>query len=511
MSSEGAQPVAFGPFRLDRQGRSLTRAGAEISLGRRAFDVLCVLASAGGEAVSKDALLDQVWPGLTVEENNLQVQVSALRKVLGDGMIATIPGRGYRLTMAVPGEPSPTPDAATGKPSIAVLPFTNMSGDIEQEYFADGVADDIITELARVRSLLVIARNSSFAYKGQAIDVRRIAAELGVRYILEGSVRRGGGRVRIGAQLIDAETADHIWAERYDRDITDIFAVQDEITAAVTGAIRPAIMDAEQRRAMRKPPTSLNAWEAYLRGQWHYRQRAAADHEQAKQLFQRAIALDPTFAAPYAGLAHAYLDDGPAFAIRSMEEAAALSAGWARKAIAIDPEDADARAMVALAAQASGNADEARDQVQLARTSNPNSPTALAIEGHFLLFTGQPAEARRAFTACLRLDPRGPLSAWMTHLTAISYYLERDYVRSVEAARQALAVNPNLRTTRRWLAAALGQLGRKEEARAALDKELELHPQLFEWYIRRRPTFHRPEDYGHMMDGLRKAGWQGPG
>ena len=257
------QPVAFGPFRLDQQGRSLTRAGAEVSLGRRAFDVLCVLAAAGGEPVSKDALLDQVWPGLTVEENNLQVQISALRKVLGDGMIVTIPGRGYRLTMAVPGKQSPTPEAATGKPSIAVLPFTNMSGDIEQEYFADGVADDIITELARVRSLLVIARNSSFAYKGQAIDVRQIARELGVRYILEGSVRRSGDRVRIGAQLIDATTADHIWAERYDRGVADIFAVQDEISAAVTGAIGPAILDAERRRAVRKPPTSLNAWEAY--------------------------------------------------------------------------------------------------------------------------------------------------------------------------------------------------------------------------------------------------------
>jgi adenylate cyclase len=509
MPSDGTQPVAFGPFRLDQQGHSLTRAGAEVALGRRAFDVLCVLAAAGGEPVSKDALLDQVWPGLTVEENNLQVQISALRKVLGDGMIVTIPGRGYRLTMAVPGKQSPTPEAATGKPSIAVLPFTNMSGDIEQEYFADGVADDIITELARVRSLLVIARNSSFAYKGQAIDVRQIARELGVRYILEGSVRRSGDRVRIGAQLIDATTADHIWAERYDRGVADIFAVQDEISAAVTGAIGPAILDAEQRRAVRKPPTSLNAWEAYLRGQWHYGQRTAADHEQAKQLFERAIALDHAFAAPYAALARSYLDDGPGFGTRSMEDAATLSADWARKAIAIDPEDADARAMVALTAQASGNADEARDQALLARTSNPNSPMAFAIEGHVLLFTGQPAEARQAFTASIRLDPRGPLSTWMAHLTAISYYFERDYVRSVEAARLILARDPSLRTTRRWLAAALGQLGRKDEAQVVLHRELELSPRLFEWYTRRRPTFHRPEDYEHMLDGLRKAGWQG--
>jgi DNA-binding winged helix-turn-helix (wHTH) protein len=187
VAAEDQHPVAFGPFRLDRRARSLTRAGAEVTLGRRAFDVLCVLASAGGEAVSKDTLLELAWPGLTVEENNLQVQISALRKALGEGMITTIPGRGYRLTMARPGGPPPT-DATAGKPSIAVLPFTNMSGDIEQEYFADGVADDIITELARVKSLFVIARNSSFAYRARAVDVRQIASELGVRYILEGSV-----------------------------------------------------------------------------------------------------------------------------------------------------------------------------------------------------------------------------------------------------------------------------------------------------------------------------------
>jgi TolB-like protein len=198
--------VAFGPFRLDPRGRRLTQAGIEVPLGRRAFDVLCALAAAGGEAVSKDTLLDQVWPGLTVEENNLQVQISALRKALDDGMIATIPGRGCRLTMVPSGGRSPS-DATAGKPSIAVLPFTNMSDDIEQEYFADGVADDIITELARVRPLFVIARNSSFAYKGRVVDVRQIASELGVRYILEGSIRRGAGRLRINAQLIDANAA----------------------------------------------------------------------------------------------------------------------------------------------------------------------------------------------------------------------------------------------------------------------------------------------------------------
>jgi adenylate cyclase len=193
------------------------------------------------------------------------------------------------------GEALPLPD----KPSIAVLAFTNMSGDPEQEYFSDGIADDIITELSRSRSLFVIARNSSFSYRGRAIDIKQIARELGVRYVLEGSVRRSGARLRVIAQLIDAQTGNHIWADRYDRGLEDLFAVQDEITAAVVTAIGPAVADAELRRALRKPPETLGAWEAYQRGLWHVARTTIADAERAKELFQRSIDLDSVFARAY--------------------------------------------------------------------------------------------------------------------------------------------------------------------------------------------------------------------
>ncbi len=403
------------------------------------------------------------------------------------------------------GEALPLPD----KPSIAVLAFTNMSGDPEQEYFSDGIADDIITELSRSRSLFVIARNSSFTYKGRAVDIKQVARELGVRYLLEGSVRRSGGRVRVTAQLIDAETGNHIWAERYDRALEDVFAVQDEITNAIVTAIRPAVADAEFQRALRKPPESLGALEAYLRGQWHYGQKTPADHERAKQFFQRAAAIDANFSPPCVALARAYLDDAAAFGTRSLEEAADLSAGWARKAIAIDAEDADARAVLAFTALAAGDAEEAHQQMALARASNPNSPLVILIEAHVLLFTGQPVQARHGLTAYLRVDPRGPDSFWVMHQLTISYYFERDYDRSVETGRRALARRPEASGTYRWLAAALGQLGRTEEARAALHKAVELLPRAFEFYTRRRPPWHRPEDYEHMLEGLRKAGWQG--
>jgi adenylate cyclase len=411
--------------------------------------------------------------------------------------------RGPRTVPQVETDYPPLPD----KPSIAVFAFTNMSGGPDQEYFSDGVADEIITELARSRSLFVIARNTSFTYKDRSVDIKQVARELGVRYVLEGSVRRNGGRVRVIAQLIDAQTNNHLWAERCDRAIEDVFVVQDEITDAIVTAIRPAVADAEFQRALRKPPENLGAWEAYLRGQWHYGRKTAADHERAKQFFQRAVAIDAKFSAPYVALARAYLDDTAGYGTRSLEDAAKLSAGWARKAIAIDPEDADARAMVAFTALAAGNADEAHDQVSLARASNPNSPLAILIEAHVLLFTGQPIQARQGLMACLRVDPRGPDSAWVMHQFAISYYFEHDYPKSAEAARRTLARHPEISSTYRWLAAALGQLDRTDEARVALHKAIGLSPRSF--YTHRRPPWHRPEDYEHMLDGLRKAGWDG--
>jgi adenylate cyclase len=211
-------------------------------------------------------------------------------------------------TGAVAGTPMALP--LLDRPSIAVLAFANMSSDPEQEYFSDGIADDIITELSRSRSLFVIARNSSFTYKGRAIDTRQVARELGVRYVLEGSVRRSAGRVRVSAQLIDAETGNHIWAERYDRALEDVFAVQDEITAAVVMAIRPAVADAELKRALRRPPENLGAWEAYQRGLWHLGKVTPPDNERAREYFERAIALDGTFAAAYSELALTYVTEG---------------------------------------------------------------------------------------------------------------------------------------------------------------------------------------------------------
>ena len=264
----GGDEIGFGRFRLDLGRRELLRAGSPVRLGNRAMDILAILAAAKGEVVSKDELLSRVWPGMTVEENNLQVQISALRKVLdedngGQSHLVTVPGRGYRLVGFSDVAPSP---ALPDKPSIAVLPFQNMSDDPKQDYFADGIVEDIITALCHIRWLFVIARNSSFAYKGRSVDVKQVARELGVRYVLEGGVRKASRRVRITAQLVDAATGAHLWADHFDGSLEHIFDLQDQVTASVVGAISPKLEQAEMERAKHKPTESLDAYDYFLRG-----------------------------------------------------------------------------------------------------------------------------------------------------------------------------------------------------------------------------------------------------
>ena len=241
------------------------------------------------------------------------------------------------------------------RPSLAVLPFANLSADPEQEYFSDGVADDIITELSRDRTLFVIARNSSFTYRGRSVDVKQIGLELGVCYVVEGSVRRSGDRIRVTAQLVDAQTGNHVWAERYNRDVEHVFALQDQIAEAIVTAVYPAVRDAEQQRALRKTPASLNAWEAYQRGMWHQSKGTTAGNEEARLLFKRAIELDQGFAAPFAGLATGYYLDLICHGMRNPLCVAKLGEAAARTAVAIDPNYSEGHAALGFAFSISGN------------------------------------------------------------------------------------------------------------------------------------------------------------
>jgi adenylate cyclase len=395
------------------------------------------------------------------------------------------------------------------RPTIAVLPFANMSGDLEQEYLSDGIANDIIAELSRSRALFVIARNSSFAYRGRAVDVKRVAQELGVRYLVEGSVRRSASRIRVTAQLIDAETGNHMWVERYDRELADVFEIQDEIAESVATAIGRTVGDAEQWRALRKFTGSMGAWDNYQRGLWHMLKGNPADNRKAQELFRRARQADIGFAPAYSGLALTILRDGLYYGTRPIKDAARLAEVEARKAVSIDPNDSDALAALGAAFAIGGHVREAMGYGERALTLNRNCALAHWVKGSMLRVLGRHSECRDEALASLRLNPRDPISPINASLLSMSYYLEGKYADAVESSQRCLADYPTYAPPRRFLVAALGQLGHREEAAAELQEFLAVAPDVFEAMVRNRPPYMRPDDQAHLLDGFRKAGWQG--
>ena len=420
--------------------------------------------------------------------------------------------RAYRIgTGPVSAAAKETPALALpDKPSIAVLPFTNLSGDSEQEYFADGMVEEIITALSRYPSLFVIARNSSFTYKGRAVDVKLIGRELGVRYVLEGSLRKSANRIRVSAQLVEAETGKHVLAERYDRELADIFAVQDEITEAATIAIAPAIAEAELQRALRKQPGSLDAWAAYQRGLWHLGKFAHEDNALAEKFFREAINLDPTFAGGYRGLGYAQFQvTMSGFQKRSLPEAQSSAEALARRAVGLDGADAEARTFLGEMLLYRGDHEGALTEAERALAMTPNLAGAHGWRGSALIFSGRVDEGLASLRTSIRLDPRDPLLALRLNHVAMGLYLSREYEAAIEAARRGIRSNPDFPSTHRWLAASLGQLGRLEAAKAALETAIAIAPASFDAFVRQRVPWHRPQDYAHMLEGLRKAGWGG--
>jgi adenylate cyclase len=354
----------------------------------------------------------------------------------------------YRVRIAGEAKYASQPSLALpDKPSIAVLPFTNMSTDLEQEFFADGITEDIITALSRYPSLFVIARNSCFTYKGRAVDVKQVGRELGVRYVLEGGLRKAGNRIRVTAQLVEAETGKHVWAERYDRDLADIFALQDEITEAMTIAVAPAIADAEQQRAMRKPPGSLDAWAAaYQRGLWHSSRFTPDDNSLAQKFLQQAVDLDPSFAGGYKGLAAAQ-SSAADFRGRDLLEALSSAETLARRAVALDGADAEARSLLSHALRRRGDYEGALAEAERALATTPNLAGAHQALGATLIFSGHPKEGVAALERSIRLDPRDPRSANGLNHMALGFYFCREYAAAVEAAKRAIRTYPDFPNT----------------------------------------------------------------
>jgi len=467
-----------------------------------------------GDGVNIAARLEGI-----AEPNGICISEDAFRQVrgkvevefadLGEQSLKNIarPLRAYRVGLSATA-PQPISAPATlplpDKPSIAVLPFANMSSDPEQEFFADGIADDVITALSHYPSLFVIARNSSFTYKGRAVDVKQVGRDLGVRYVLEGSLRKAGSRIRVTAQLVEAETGKHTWAGRYDRDLADIFAVQDEITEAVTTAVAPAIADAELRRALRKPPDSVDAWATYQRGVWHLGKATADDYELAKTFFRRAIDLDPNFPDGYCGLATVEIRAAATFRAGSVAEAQSSAERLAHTAVALDGNNAFAHSCLCFALFARGDHRGAVAEADQALALSPNLAAGYFQRGTALIYSGRPQEGLRDLQMSLKLEPRGPNLAISLHHVAVGQYFSRAYEKAVEAAEASVRSFPEYPSPYRWLAAAFGQLGCLEAAGEALGKAKAIARPPF---LRQRTPWYRPEDRAHFLEGLRKAGW----
>lgn len=420
------------------------------------------------------------------------------------------PVRAYRVVSdrAVPVAPRDAP--AGERPVVAVMPFTTMSDAADQEYFADGLTEDLITALSAWRRFPVIGRHSTFAYKGKSPTIAQVAKELDARYVVEGSVRRAGSRVRIAAQLIDAATGHHVWAQRYDRELTDIFAVQDEITERMVVAIEPELDRAERQRALRKAPDNLDAWDLALRAQSHVYQFTADDNREAFRLLEQAIRLDPgsAFALSLLALCH-YKDAILGF---SRDRVSSFSETYraAERAVMLDGGDWLAHAMLGIARLwTRRDFDRALAEVTRAAELNPSSTIARLFVSCILEFGGRPADAIPGLNAAVRLDPFSPLLSFAYADLAISHLLVREPEQAVAAAEQAISINPDNVRARQRLTAALGHLGRTGEARDALASLLRRQPDLSLEYIDSTYPFRLAEDREFFLVGLRKAGWCG--
>ncbi len=485
-----ATAYEFGSFRLDAEAEILFREGQPIVLGQRAVALLRLLLEQAGAPVSKDALFEAAWPGLAVEDSNLTVQIAAMRRAFGEAggsdWIETLPRRGYRYVgpAVTVGEARPAPLSASqpnltlalpDKPSVAVLPFTNLSGETEQEYFADGMVEDIIAGLSRIKWLFVIARHSSFAYKGAVIDIKQVAADLGVRYLVQGSVRKSGGRVRISAQMVEAETGVQLWSERFDRPIDDVFALQDEIALNVVSAIEPSLRRAEFARVKRKRPDSLDAYDIVLQAQPDVDSGMPARVTKALVLLDRALKLDPTYALAHANAAMChhclYLRSG------LREEDRLASVRYAESAIAHGRDDARALTLAGFSIGMDGHDRSAAFiALEAALAISPSSALTYILGSVMLGWGGEAERAIEWSEQGMRLSPLNSWAFAAYDAQAMGHFHLGHYDKAARAAYKSVHANPAHSITYVQLAAALAKLGRLEEAKAAASKVLELHP-----------------------------------
>jgi TolB-like protein len=517
----------FAGHTLDSDRRELRRGDDVVAVEPQVFDLLVYLLQNRDRVVSKDDLIAAVWHNRIVSDSTLTSRINAARKAVGDSgeaqkLIRTVPRKGLRFVGDVQAPSStdhPPPGAATAdelheprtalplpdRPAIAVLPFINMSGEAEQEYFSDGISEDIITALSKLRWFFVIARNSSFVYKGKAVHMKEIAEELGVGYVVEGSVRKGGDRVRITVQLNDVATGSHIWAERYDRSLADVFAVQDEITEAIVAAIEPQLYAAENFRARRKPPDSMDAWDLVMRALSHYWRVTRQDNLVAQALLEKAIAIDPNYgqalgvlATSHTFVAHMGWTD-PSSSVPIAERAALA-------AIRADSEDPWAHLALGMVYLFARRFEDALAEMELALRLNPNFSLAQGYYGLALCYCGRWREGDVAAQRALRLSPRDPFSAVYNGIAAYAQFVGRNYAKAMQLAREAIRQRADFVGAHRVLTAAAGMAGETELAADALRELRRAQPNIsLAWLLTQMPIKQAAE-MQHYVEGFRRAG-----
>jgi TolB-like protein/Flp pilus assembly protein TadD len=505
----------FAEYALDTDRRELRRGAALVALEPQVFDLLNHLVRHRDRVISKDELLATVWQGRIVSDSTMFNRINAARGAIGDTgeqqrLIKTLPRKGLRFVGAVQeARAGAAVDEARlplpARPSLAVLPFANMSGDPDQEYFADGISEDLITGLARIRWLFVIARNSSFVYKHRAVDVKQVARELGVRYVLEGSVRRAGDRLRISAQLVDAASGHHHWAERYDRDLGDIFAVQDEITRSVAGAIEPRLLAAEGIRALSRSADGLGAWELVARARTHFWRLTKPDYEAAALQLERAVA--------------GYPEDAAARSLLGFCLVFAAHMGWierdqgmlpgrqhAIRALALDDCDPWAHIALGYAAMMERRTEESIAAFARAVSLNPNSAAAHSHLSRGYAFAGRDREAIAHGDEAIRLSPLDPEMALFLGAIAVAHFTAGRYAEAARYTTDALRLRPGFQGAQRLRCASLALAGRTQEAHAFLAELRREQPQLSIAWVRANVPYQTPELTERFLAGMREAG-----
>ena len=508
----------FEAYALDTGTRELQRGDALVPIEPQVFDLLVFLIENRNRVVSKDDLIDAVWQGRAISDSTLTSRLNAARRVIGDSgeqqnLIRTVARKGFRFvgTLRETANPAPEIEPARAaftlpdRPLIAVLPFVNMSGDPEQEYFSDGISEDIITALSKQRWFFVIARNSSFVFKGKAVHLKQIGDELGVGYVVEGSVRKSGDRVRITAQLNDVATGSHLWAERYDRGLADVFAVQDEITAAIVSAIQPQLYAAENFRAQRKAPDSLDAWDLVMRALSHYWRVTRQDHVVAQALLEKAISIDPHYGQALGVLACSYMFCAH-MGWADMAAAVPVSERAAQAAIHSDSEDAWAHLALGQVYLMSRRFDDSLAELETALRLNPNFALALGYYGLTLAYDGRWQEGDEAACRAIRLSPRDPFLGVYYGIAAYSQFIGRNYREAMELARQGIRQRSDFVGAHRVLTAASAMAGDQAAATAALADLRRAQPNVSLAWIAANMPIRDAAECAHYVEAFRKAG-----